>query len=259
MKVKFSLIAAAAAVMFASAAQADTVTGTLANPLAGQQNVTLTVTGVNGGNPIGEVAGGFNWTGTSGTGVVGNSIAGSGTFRSYCIELTQSVSFGGAANWNVSNLENAPIPTTAFSDLSQHGKADNLRRLFTVVYGINALDPNALTGDNAAAFQLAVWDIVYDSQEGDGSVTPFSLSAGDFVATGSATTLGIANGWLAAINSSISPLAGVYALTSNNGNGTFQDQVVFVPGGGPLVPLPTAALGGLALMSGLVGRRRMGL
>jgi hypothetical protein len=249
MKAKFMLIAAAAAISFVSAAKADSVTATITSPLAGQQDVGVNSPVLHGT----DSAGGFNWVNATGTGPNGSKIPSS--FRSYCIELTQGITLGGTFTFQLANLENAPKPTQSASSLALDGKADNMRRLFDVVIsglaaGVAAQDVNTMTGDYAAAFQLAVWDIVYDK-----STNARSIYDGDFFATGSASTLAIADKWLKALSLG-NVIDGVYALTSDRPD-NFQDQVIYQPGLGSLVPLPSAALGGLMLMGGLAGRRRM--
>jgi hypothetical protein len=97
---------------------------------------------------------------------------------------------------------------------------------------------DGLTG---AAFQTAVWDIVYDAE--------FSLSVGNFRATGWATAL--AQSWLTDVKNNqtayIAP--NLVALTNPEG----QDQIAAV------TPLPSAAVGGLVVLAGTGlarGRRR---
>jgi hypothetical protein len=85
-----------------------------------------------------------------------------------------------------------------------------------------------------AAFQTAVWEIVYDAD--------FSLSVGNFRATGGATAL--AQNWLTDVkNSTVAYTApNLVALTNPEG----QDQIAAAP-----VPLPSAAVGGLAVLGGV--------
>jgi hypothetical protein len=108
-------------------------------------------------------------------------------------------------------------------------KADDIRRLYASHYS------PSLSGSDAAAFQLAVWEIVYES-----SAHAYTLNSGLLAALGtSVTTLATANNFLSTMGTAKASLA---ALSSPNQ----QDQLV-------LVPLPTAAWMGLGLLASAAG------
>jgi PEP-CTERM motif len=89
----------------------------------------------------------------------------------WCGELNQTFSFGDP------QLYTADIFTNS-----------NLSRLFTEV---SQSDRTSSTV-NSAAFQLAVWEILFEGT----TSTPYSLSSGDFKATGDSAALIKADGWL---------------------------------------------------------------
>ena len=107
---------------------------------------------------------------------------------------------------------------------------------------------SALTGPvnvNSAAFQLAVWNILYDSDN--------FVDSGNWFASGDANAIHLANSWLGALPSSSS--FGLVQLTSI-------DHQDFVTPGGPLKQLPEPSplplLGaGLAGMMFALRRRKV--
>ena len=109
---------------------------------------------------------------------------------------------------------------------------------------------------NSAAFQMGVWEIVYQDDTaaaGDGTfdsigeITLNTLSG--IFSMDNASAGGVANGWL-------SSLTGTYsadpAWIVGFGSSTIQDQVT-------LIPLPPPVwLAAVGLVSVVVGRRRLG-
>lgn len=84
-------------------------------------------------------------------------VLGSGNrdFITYCIDLTQNA---GDGNFNLVNLRDAPITNPAPTNKWQlnENQVDALNSLY------NAHFANADTNNEAAAFQAAVWEIVFD-------------------------------------------------------------------------------------------------
>ncbi len=96
----------------------------------------------------------------------------------WCVELTQTFHFGNPQNYSAGIFTNT-----------------RLSQLFTEVGGSAAATSTTVS---SAAFQLAIWKILFE----DSITSPYSLSTGDFSATGDAAALNQANLWLAALNSS---------------------------------------------------------
>lgn len=208
------LLSAAAATVIAGSlpAQADVLGTTGYN--SGSQVFGLSLDG----NASSPNAGGFAGTWNSGAIVF------------WCIELTQYFGFGGNYGDYVASAPDNPTFTM-------------LGQLFNEAYGAATAD-----AQHSAAFQLAIWEIVYD---GD-----LDLHAGGFkVTSGDAATVAIAQGWLAALGN----FTDNYNLVLLH-SPTHQDFVTF---GKPFdritVPEPSAlALLAVALASLVVVRRLRG-
>ena len=112
-------------------------------------------------------------------------------------------------------------------------KADYLRKL-CALHADDVVD-----GNSGAAFQTAVWDIVYDAN--------FKVTDGMFKASGAPTAL--AQAWLTDVKTSTSAYtpASLIALR----NPTVQDQITVAT-----TPLPSVAVGGLTLLGSLGLKRR---
>jgi hypothetical protein len=179
------------------------------------------------------LAGKINWSRTGGTHVG----APAGDFVTFCIELTEHVSLGGSYAFDVVDLASAPDPGGWGVGLGMGtAKADLLRELWGRHYA------SVADSTTAAAFQVAVWEIVYD----DG----LALGGGSFQVKfpdGPVPAyLSTAQSWLGSLDGS-GPAASLYALSRAG----VQDQVFEVAH----VPLPLAAWSGLGLL-GLVAVRR---
>lgn len=179
-----------------------------------------------GGSWTGTLAGSMNWTRDN---VTPGTYAGlQGNFSSFCIEVTQYVAFGGTYTYDVTMTPNAPTPDINFNLPMGNTKASQLSELFGRYY-------NGLAGNtDFGAFQMAVWEIVYDN----GS----NVNAGVFQIRNAAASEMLANTWLGSLDGSGPMMGGLFALS----NREVQDQIVPGPG-----TLALAGVGGL-----LVTRRR---
>ncbi len=244
---KIALIAAAVSMTVAAAAQADTITANCTSVLTWGTPVNVSVDG--GANYSSAAATLINWTKTSSTGAMGNAI--NTNFSSYCIQLSEDVYVPSTNNnYTVTqDLSHAPLPGQGMGVVA----ADHLQALFAL-QGAAAL----ITSDTtmAAAFQLAIWEIVGDSD--------LTLTTGLFQANGASGIMSLAQSYL----NSISNIAfGTYnnsnlvALTSPvpGLNGSIQDQITLLPGlpgDGSPVPLPASSIAGMGLLL-LSGARRL--
>ena len=201
----------------------------------------------------GAQAGVLTSSGLSGQGVtvnVNGSSAGTtagvftGTFDSaaiifWCIDLFKHVSFPpfSYSGYTAAVFQSPPLGFSAARQL-------DLARLFTNDFGLALSD-----AQHSAAFQLAIWDILYDN---DGNLSTYG-GAGQFgVSSGNAATLALAQGWLNTLGGG-SPTYPLVQLTSAD------HQDFITPSLPRLLPEPAALplLGaGLAAMM-FAMRRRM--
>lgn len=180
----------------------------------------------------------FNVANGSGAGAQLN-----GPLMTYCIDVLEGVG-AGLNTYDLADLKDAPV--TAGGDPAMGAeKAKAIGRLYTAAGG----DQFGTSNDFAAAFQLAVWEVIADF----GSDSGLSVDSGDFQVTSSITagTQSVLNGLLAAAaDDSVFSFTGLGALTNEG----FQDQLYSVA-----VPLPGAmglAAVGLAGVGFATRRRR---
>jgi hypothetical protein len=244
MEKTLALAAVAIGVGFAQSAKATSITGTL-ETVSPYAFPTVYLQGE------GDMAGGvgqIQWQGVS-----ANAAPFAGAFDTYCIDLIQDVYFGCTYTFNEGALSGGPNPG-AYPNGQTGGmgtaKADEIDELYGSHYA--ATLASGQTGDDdRQAFQLAIWNIVYDTD------TSVSDGSGSFyVASGVDTNaINTANSWLVeAANPANQDLdaTNVIGLFAENGA---QDQVAL---GGPTpdrltpagVPLPSSAAMGGALLAG---------
>jgi hypothetical protein len=176
----------------------------------------------------------------------------------FCIELNQGIS--NPVGYNVANLTSAPAPGVGVGQMTAN-QAAAVRQLWARY--------NSTIGTNstkAAAFQLALWEIIYDSegQWGAGGANLMGSSY-NFLGNGSlksstAAAANQANAWLQSLTSS-GPQANLAALTSADD----QDQLIelkdgYTIRGGDIVPTPAPAgliLAATGIVPLLALRRRL--
>jgi hypothetical protein len=177
------------------------------------------------------LAGMMNWTRLGGT----EADNPAGDFFTFCVEMTQHVNYNGQYTYNVVDLEDAPSPGgLGVGNGMGLTKANSLRELWGE-YIDNVVDANT-----ASAFQIAVWEIVYDDA--------LALNAGSFLARfPTQSHVSLAQTWLNTLDG-----RGPMPVLMGISHASAQDQVYFES---PAVPLPSAAWTGAALMTFLIGRR----
>jgi hypothetical protein len=202
---------------------------------------------------------------TSGTG---------SAFTSFCIDLAQFLA--PSDTYILDDPALAPTPSSGSSPLAPMGSLAAARLgvlWYEHVHGAATDGIDSASG--SAAMQLAIWEIVYDSQllTGEGSVAvtgdnELKLTTGNFLSDGTNSTgsdvsavRSTAQGWLDAIaaidfDTYAGPIANVWAMSDTDPPGA-QNQLVELGPGFQLVPEPaTVLIWGLGGAIGLVVARR---
>jgi hypothetical protein len=166
-----------------------------------------------------------------------------GSYGGFCIDINQDIYGGTTATWNVADLASAPVPGQNMGGL----RSDLIRELW---YNDYAKIGNS--NSNAAAFQIAIWEIINETATNADGTLQLGMTGGTFSVSDSDTaTLTTANQWLAGLDlhDNGPKYGGLIALE----NTTYQDYVTAVP-----AP-PGLVLGGIALAGGALaaGWRRL--
>jgi hypothetical protein len=145
-----------------------------------------------------------------------------GEFEAYCIQLTQSITWGETYDFETREPELSPVPGSGMGT----ARADLLAELYGRFFA-----PGTTSRDDAAAFQLAVWEIVHD----DGA----DLTTGLIQVEDTGVWFGLAQTWLSALDGT-GPHADLLAMTHPDK----QDHIILIP---------NAPAAGLMLVAGLFG------
>jgi hypothetical protein len=163
------------------------------------------------------------------------------SLTTYCIEGTQDVYLGQNTTFSsiLTDVIGAPQDNVGSVYAMDAAKAAVLSKLWDAHYS-----QSLTSGHTAAAFQLAVWEIV-----NDGGITP-DFDGGNFKAVGSdnpSSEASLAKTWLTTLND-VTPTEHyqLYALI----DARLQDQVFGIDPPLP-VPLPAALPVGLAALAGM--------
>jgi hypothetical protein len=220
MKFPVSLFVLAVSSLAATAA-ADTTDLTYGGVVHGNQ-VTVTSPGYNGAVNAGSML--LTLANTTGA-----SSSLDGSYLGFCVDLYQFTN-GGPNPYNVVGVDTLP-----YQNPMGAGVASQLALLFAYAAGAQYAPDN----DFACAFQLAIWEIVYDSGNA------LDVSGGNFSVAGlNGGTATILADLLANYGSTSNPAATLVGL----GSESYQDYVIEIPGPGALALLGVAGL--------VAGRRR---
>lgn len=212
--------------LWAGIAQAGIITATF-NGYENNLKDSATVTTNGGTSTMRTNAGLFNWT-NEGTGDV---------FQTFCIELSQYIQQGQTYNYS---LFQASDPSNGLGSVE-----DYVGRLYT-----NAFDLIGNVSARAAAFQLALWEIVHETSG------VYSLNSGSFqvVSTGNANS----ELWASSYLNSLDSWTSNYTMNIIRSD-TQQDQLIVGGQNGPTPISEPATLGlfGLILLCiGVLSRNR---
>lgn len=216
-------ITLACTLLCAASAHADSVS--FAGFANGSKSVDIVLGSPNVARTLTADAGGFS-----------ASLNGGPSFTTYCIDLYEYIGFGTTYTDYalVAGASHAFVNANAAKDIGK-------------LYAEN----HAITNATAqAAFQIAIWEIAYESSGIYNLGTGAAKFSGGSAATSGA--LGLASGWLSALSTTTNNSYAVWALDSIGKPG-HQDQVFAAP-----VPEPStyALMAGGLLAMGFFARRR---
>lgn len=155
------------------------------------------------------------------------------SFQTFCVDIFQT--FPGWGSVNASSDYSLVLGSTAFG-----AKATDVNKLFTNWYS------SSMTQVQSTAFQLALWEIVYESG------SSYNLGSGTFQASGG--TFGFGTNYTDANNmlGNLGSLGSVYTQVDIYQSATKQDFTTI-----STVPEPEAYALALAALGVLVGARKM--
>ncbi len=164
-----------------------------------------------------------------------------GLISTFCTEVTQNVN----TNWHLFTLTDAsqaPMPGSGMGE----AKASMLARLYGLAGG-----QQHQSADYAAAFQMMIWEIVYDYDEAVADTGNLSRTSGNLRFSSSGSYFGAVSAIFDDLRTSLmasagTPMPNLAAIV----NGTTQDQLLV------LMPLPSAGAMALAGLVGVAGVRR---
>lgn len=228
------IIAVSAVAGLAACASANTVNMKYLGTSLGR-NVKVTLSG----NSSDVFAGQLRHQFSGGTGALGSQLNGLQT--TFCTDLSQFVNTN-FQSYSVVGVESVPNPGTAIGLT----KANMIRDLYGSANGSQfATTSNNANNDFAAAFQMAIWSIVYNGTVTLSGPTLTIKNTNGTAITGSLLTA--FNNIATYVGSGLRNGGDVYGVTS----GSFQDQLVLLP-----MPAPALAAGaGLLAVAGFRRRR----
>lgn len=237
---------ALAIIALTAAAQSASAISVFLTDVSPRASMTVTFPGMSAEttNYVGRINWSFNPSNPENAGLA--AIIPGSTISTFCIEGTQNVFINQTANFAnlYSDISLAPKDNIGSAYIMGSAKAAALNLFWDAYY-----DQAGLSNINGAAFQLGIWEILYDGAP--------NLTNGLFKATPTASGESEqaylkAQNWLSNYGSVIATTHyQLYALSDPS----LQDQLfgVAVPsGGGSPTPLPAGAWAGMTLM-GLMG------
>lgn len=233
---KYKLALSAIALIAAQSASASTLDIMYNGPAAGYRVVDIDSTSVDVvGSGTSVYAGGFEMSDSSANGL--------GDFVAWCLDLAAWLGTSGSHEYKTTET---PFQNGGASLMS--GGLARVASVFNANFGASI----TATADASAAFQLALWESVYD--------TDMNITSGTFKATSTAQVEALATGYLNMADSYTGPETWKLTyLESTSTNPRRQNLVTaeFIDQNEPEpVPLPATGLLLLAGLGGLAAARR---
>ena len=166
--------------------------------------------------------------------------------QGFCIDLVQDSS-SSYQTYDLAMLEEAPHDGDTYFSPMGITKADAIRELWGEHFG------EAMTSAvNAAGFQVAIWEIMYENSNKPGQVySEWNATTGRFLVTNS-TVAQVANAWLATIGDESRTLNTTLMALVNDVTATlYQDYVVSLEVGGAIIPEPITLISAVMGLCGL--------
>lgn len=177
------------------------------------------------------------------------------SIHTFCTDLDQSAVGSPRAYEFYSNLDDTPAGDRGIDDLPTPGSPPMgmaKARAVSALYETRFLEATTGGSLKASAFQLALWEIVFEPGSGSGLGT-LNLSSGEGtfrVTQGDASARSLAQSWLDEI--SAMTLGPVSDQLIGFGSSMAQDQITLIP-----IPLPgAAAMALIGLAGGAIARCR---
>lgn len=224
---KSKLALSAVALMVAQTASAASLSLTYNSSAAGYGIVTIDASPVTPvSNPL--YAGGFNMTDSTPGGL--------GNFLAWCLDIGAWLGAGGSYAY-----ETTTNPFTNGGQVLDSNAQARVASVFNANFGASVTS----NPDSSAAFQLALWESIYD--------TDMNISTGAFQASSSGSIETLASGFLSGA-ASYGSGANLWDLTFLQSSSDPRQQNL-VTASASLPPAPTIPLpaGGLLLLTGIAG------
>lgn len=165
--------------------------------------------------------------------------------QTFCLDPQFIVAKNTTVGYDVGDLSQAPLSGSHSVATLSPLQVSAIQQLWSNQITQPGLAPGALAGINGPAFQLAVWEIAWETTNTGYSI--WDVSSGSFFADAGynspTTVINTANNMLGALSTGGTETA-LKALIS----ATVQDQAVL---GATVAPIPAAVLPGLALLAGV--------
>ncbi len=226
---KIPVMLSAIALLATQSASASTLSLSYDGSVAGFRTVAIDEVDV-------AVAGGLSKVSAGGFKMIDSSPDGFGEFIAWCLDLGAFLGTTGEHEYKVTD--------TPFENGSEQLFAAGVARVSSV-FNANFSATVTTSRDHSAAFQLALWEVVYD--------TDFNIETGVFQASSSSTVEGIAAGFLTAASDYKG--SNVWDLNFLESTATNRRQNLVTAELAP-VPLPASSLLLLTALGGMFANRR---